>query len=333
MKPRSEIFDTYWNFAAERQRVFYRRLQGKAAPWTEDPILLRYKFCNSFRASDRVSQDLIRRIIYGNHLSQDPDDVLFRILLFRFFNQSETWTLLENLYGDPRLSNFDVDRWYKDMEAAGEGLFGSAYMLCGVKIFGYEKKHGNYLALVRSMIDDGILEKIKKASTFEEIYLTLNKYPLVGKFLAYQIATDINYSPVVDFPENSFTMAGPGAERGIQKVFEDVGGKSPEQVIHWMRERQEEEFTKRKIPLEVAWLWGRELQAIDIQNLFCETDKYCRVAFPDVKMQGKSKIKVNFKASGNKPELPFYPPKWGLNGKVSDVPRVEPVLEDTPFFL
>lgn len=331
MKPRAEIFDTYWNFAAERQRVFYRRLHGYSAPWTEDPVISKYKFCNAFRASDRVSQDLIRRIIYGEHLSQDPDDVLFRLLLFRFFNQSETWTLLEGLYGDPNLRVFDVDLWYRDMDT-GDGLFGPAYMLCGVKVFGYEKKHGNYLALVRSMIDDGILDRIKGAGSLEEIYRALNKYTLVGKFLAYQIATDINYSSVVDFPENSFTMAGPGAERGIKKVFEDVGRATPEDVIVWMRDRQEEEFTKRGIPLDLAWLWGRPLQSIDIQNLFCETDKYCRVAFPDVEMSGKSKIKTNFKVTA-KPDAPFYPPKWGLNERVSVLPEVEPVRDSsTPFF-
>ena len=34
--------------------------QGPEGPWTEDPILDRYKFCNTYRAADRVSQYLIR---------------------------------------------------------------------------------------------------------------------------------------------------------------------------------------------------------------------------------------------------------------------------------
>ena len=37
------VFDTYWKFAAERQRIFFRRLEGPpAAPGTADPILGRF---------------------------------------------------------------------------------------------------------------------------------------------------------------------------------------------------------------------------------------------------------------------------------------------------
>src|SRR3989344_7876486 len=175
LKPRQEIFDTYWQFAAERQRVFYRRQLGHPAPWTNDKILLEFRFCNAFRAADRVSQYLIRHIIYGEHLSKRPEDIVFRCLLFRFFNQSETWDLLEKLYGDPCLANFDVDRWYKDMDT-GMGLFGSAYMLCGIKTHGYPKKHGNYLGLVQDMVRDGLTQKILEAKSLETIYRELNKY-------------------------------------------------------------------------------------------------------------------------------------------------------------
>ena len=35
------VFDTYWHFAAERQRIFRRRVRGEPAPWTNDPVLSR----------------------------------------------------------------------------------------------------------------------------------------------------------------------------------------------------------------------------------------------------------------------------------------------------
>jgi len=327
IKPRPEVFDAYWELAAERQRMFYRRQHGYSAPWTEDEILANHRFCNAFRASDRVSQYLIRHVIYGKHLSQEPEDVIFRCLLFRFFNSVETWALLERLYGDPKLSNFDVPKWYQDMDV-GQGLFNAAYMTCGVKVFGYDKKHGNYLALVKSMVDEGVVTDILAAPDLKYVYDKLRPYKLVGNFLAYQIATDINYSPLGGLDDNSFTMAGPGAERGIKKVFEDTGGKTPEEVIVWMRERQEEEFTKRGIPLEIAWLWGHALQNIDIQNLFCETDKYCRVRFPHLDEGDKpKKIKQNFKADPHTPPALFYPPKWGINSKLGELPEVSSVSE------
>ncbi|HEY1835707.1 MAG TPA: nucleotide kinase domain-containing protein [Candidatus Saccharimonadales bacterium] len=47
--PRERIYDLYWYFAAERQRIFTSRIMGKQALWTDDPILAEYKFCNVYR--------------------------------------------------------------------------------------------------------------------------------------------------------------------------------------------------------------------------------------------------------------------------------------------
>src|SRR5579871_3589055 len=48
----SEVYDTYWRFAAERQSIFFRRTRGTPPPWTTDPVLATYKFTNAYRASD-----------------------------------------------------------------------------------------------------------------------------------------------------------------------------------------------------------------------------------------------------------------------------------------
>jgi hypothetical protein len=59
------VFDTYWRFAAERLAMFYRRYSNPIGPWTSDPILRTYRFTNSYRAADRVSQYLIREVQAG----------------------------------------------------------------------------------------------------------------------------------------------------------------------------------------------------------------------------------------------------------------------------
>jgi hypothetical protein len=59
------VFDTYWSFAAARQALYEARLRGAAPPWTSDPILRRHRFTNCYRAADRVSQFLIRRVAYA----------------------------------------------------------------------------------------------------------------------------------------------------------------------------------------------------------------------------------------------------------------------------
>ena len=126
--------------------------------------------------------------------------------------------------------------------------------------------------------------------------------------MAYQLAIDINYSELCDFDESEATVAGPGALRGIAKCFSDRAELDPDQMILWMTERQDAEF--ERLGIDFPGLFGRPLQAIDIQNLFCEVDKYSRVAFPDLK-SNRSRIKTRFRPSGPL-ALPFFPPKWGL---------------------
>ena len=319
MQVRQAIFDTYWRFAAMRQEVFFNKLKNVRPPWTSDPILNTYKFCNAYRVSDRVSQYLIKNVIYDENKSQNEEEVLFRILLFKIFNKIETWEYLESKIGDYiTLSNFNLEGYSNILQEAmniGYVIYTSAYMSCASKEFGYDKKHQNHLALIDKMVvKDRVINPIVKAKSLEEIFHILESYPLLGKFMAYQLATDINYSEVINFDDNSFTIAGPGAERGINKCFIDTKGKSYADVIYWMTENQENEF--QRLGLNFKSLWGRPLQAIDCQNLFCETDKYCRAAFPDLKSNRK-KIKAKFTATPQPIDY-FYPPKWCINDQVQE---------------
>ena len=65
MKKRQEVYDLYWYFACERQNIFWKKINGESAPWTNDKILQEYKFCNSYRVNDRVSQYLLKNVIYN----------------------------------------------------------------------------------------------------------------------------------------------------------------------------------------------------------------------------------------------------------------------------
>lgn len=137
-----------------------------------------------------------------------------------------------------------------------------------------------------------------------------------GDFMSYQISIDLNYSDLIDFSENEFTKAGPGALRGISKVFENLGDYTPADVIRWMVDRQEDAFESLDLPFN--GLWGRRLHAIDCQGLFCETDKYCREAAPEL-TSARKRIKARFSITPDPIEL-FFPPKWGINHKLPELP-------------
>jgi hypothetical protein len=316
MIPRKEVFDSYWRFAAKRQDVFFNRLIGKPKPWSDDLILNEYKFCNVYRASDRVSQFLIRNVIYPQDKEEySSEDVVFRILLFKIFNKVETWQHFEKEFKKITLKNFDFEKFASSLDKMqlSEPIYTPAYMSCANKAFGFDKKHYNHLALIKKMcVEDNISQDILSAKSFEQVYSKIKSYPLMGNFMAYQLATDLNYSEVVDFSENDFTTIGPGSIRGIKKCFIDLEGEDEVDVIKWMQKNQRKEF--KKLGLNFKDLFGREMQLIDCQGLFCETDKYSRVAFPGLKSERK-RIKAKFSAGVNRIEY-FFPPKWKINDRM-----------------
>jgi hypothetical protein len=312
----THVFDTYWRFAVERQNVLFRRLEGMKAPWTPDPILAAFKFTNAYRAADRVSQYLIRKVIYSG--DNDPADVLLRVLLFKLFNKIETWELIEHTHGCVSVATFDVDRLDRTLNAAlsaGASIYSAAYIMpSGPAEIRQPRKHRMHLELIRSALRGGLATRVENAKSMAELYALLLALPSIGPFLAYQFATDLNYGPFVNFSEMDFVVPGPGAYDGIKKCFSSLGDYSAAEAIRWVADRQEEEFKKRD--LRFKSLWGRPLQLIDCQNLFCEVDKYSRVAHPEVLgYSGRTRIKQKFQAKAESIDM-WFPPKWQINDRI-----------------
>ena len=311
---RPDVYRTYWAFAAERQRIFEARLTGDWTPSTEDPILARHRFCNVFRAADRVSQHLIRTAAFG-----EPDlleeDLFLRIVLHRLFCRPSTWELLEREFGRIDAEHFspdDYDRVLEDARVRGAKLYTGAYILSAAAAYGFARKHRNHLALLQAMLSDGVPERIARAGSFKDVYEELRNWPLIGPFMAYQLAIDLNYSPLLSFSENGFTMPGPGAERGLAKVFVSLGDLSPAEGVHWLVEQQDR--VSEELGIDSPTLFGRPLHAIDCQNLLCEVDKYCRVAFPALS-SNRSFIKQRY-SPDPEPYRLYFPPEWGINERV-----------------
>lgn len=313
------VYDTYWQFAVKRQEVFFNRMQDKEFPWTDDVIIQKYKFTNVYRASDRVSQYLIKHVIYDDG-KYSPEDQCFRILFFKLFNKIETWEYMKNALDEITYSSYEYERYNQLLTEKiynNEKIYSAAYIMpSGKNCFGYEKKHQNNLKLLEYMMKTGLSQKIAKARKLQELYEILLDYPTLGFFLAYQFAIDINYSELCDFNEMSFVVAGPGAKNGIHKCFGDLKGYVYEDVIKYVAEKQDEEFAKRG--LKFKNLFGRKLQLIDCQNLFCEVDKYARVAHPNIcGVNDRKRIKQQYVNRNLERIEYFYPPKWGLNDKIN----------------
>lgn len=312
------VYDTYWQFACERQKVYFNRLNESPLPWTDDPIINVHKFTNAYRASDRVSQYLIKNVIYRSDLPSSDEEVFFRTILFKLFNKIETWELLEHTLGAITYKDYKFEVYDLILKQAmknGGRIYSAAYIMPpGSKAFGYPQKHQNHLSLLQKMMSDQLPKQLSNTKKMQQAFELIKSYPTIGDFLAYQFVTDINYSEITDFSEMEFVVPGPGARDGLRKCFKDHAGFSEPELIRLMADRQEEEF--ERLGINFKSLWGRQLQLIDCQNLFCEVDKYSRIAHPNIAgISGRTRIKQKYSYTGPI-EIPWFPPKWQINDKI-----------------
>lgn len=316
------VFDSYWKFAAERQKIYFKRLNKERRPWTEDKILLEHKFTNAYRACDRVSQYLIHEVIYQGN--QDINEVFFRTILFKIFNKIQTWEYLVHSLREVTYENYTFDKYDEllmNAIEANERIYSAAYIMpSGKSAFGFDKKHRNNLRLLEKMLEDDVPNRLAESNSMADGYKLLLSYPTLGPFLAYQFITDINYSNITNYSEMEFVVPGPGALDGIAKCFSDYGNYKEDEIIRMVCEDQDTHFERLGIDFES--LWGRSLQLIDCQNLFCEISKYSRAAHPEFKgLAGRTRIKQKYTWSGNL-NNPWFPPKWKINKKIKSSKHV-----------
>ncbi|WP_455537571.1 nucleotide kinase domain-containing protein, partial [Prevotella koreensis] len=149
--PNDRVLRYYFYFMQERMNIFWRKCAGKDV-LTKDPILKEYKFTNVYRACDRVSQYLIRNVIYKDFEKYTPEDVILRVLVFKIFNKIETWEYLQKEYGEITMNHFNVEHigTLLSLRRNSYPVFNNAYMMTGSdRKYDYLRfKHEKWLAMV-----------------------------------------------------------------------------------------------------------------------------------------------------------------------------------------
>lgn len=328
IKPNEKVFKYYFYFIQERMNIFWNKYEENY-PLTRDPTLQYYKFTNVYRAMDRVSQYLIKNVIYSDEKFSDKD-ILFRITVFKIFNKPETWEYLESEIGEISLENFNLKHINNALLArkVSNPIFNNAYMMTGThSSYNYlDYKHEKWLQMVKDeLIGQSVFDKIIDATSLSDTFDHLRGCSFIGDFLAYQYAIDMNYSNVINFSEDSFVKAGIGSIRGIKKCFGNTSSAkySNEDIIRFTQDNFDYYQAKFEYN-DFNPLFGRSPTLIDLQNCFCETDKLLRVKMPDLQVQNK-RIKQRYKETPKPLEL-FFPPKWNINNNIerlSLAPRAE----------
>lgn len=312
---RDKAFKYYFHFMEKRMDIFWSKYEDRKYPWTDDTILRKHKFTNVYRACDRVSQYLIKNVIYNAQQNYSDQDLFLRILVFKVFNRIDTWEYIEQKTGGLCVKTFDVDRLSKLLadRIDSQPIFNSAYLMTGShhSYKQYVSKHERWLRMIeKEFVKGHLTSKMLQAKSMQQIFDYFSSCPFIGGFLAYQYTIDLNYSELIDFDENDFVKAGIGAIRGIKKCFVNLGKYSYEDVIKHTYDNLDN-YRQRYSFSNFKNLFGREPTLIDLQNCFCETDKYLRVQMPELNLEN-TRIKQIYRRSGPLIEY-YFPPKWKLN--------------------
>ncbi|MBO7551081.1 MAG: hypothetical protein J6T62_06120 [Fibrobacter sp.] len=316
IQPNEEILKYYFYFIQERMNVFWHKLNGESN-LTEDPILKKYKFTNVYRACDRTSQYLIKNVIYKDISAYSAEDVLLRILIFKIFNKIETWDYLSKALPEPiTIKSFDPHFISQILSKRQKNypIFNNAYMMTGShQLYNYlSSKHEKWLTMVKKeFIDTSTFSRILEISSLGKLFNLLRAKSFLGDFLAYQYSIDFNYSPFINFSENSFVKAGIGAIRGIKKCFKSNGNNFEDAIIYV--HENFDDLQKKYGYTEFKPIPGHLPTLIDLQNCFCETDKYLREKKPELVVDN---VRIKQKYTPQKKSLClFFPPKWNVGDK------------------
>jgi len=277
-----EELDRYTYWIEERERIRHLKEDLKQdPPWTEDPILKEFKFCQVFREDDRTTRWF--RTHMREPLRNSPE-VFMATIAFRFFNLIETGrTLLDN--------NLHID-W--DRPKAIEEIKKNPKWITGAYIVKSPNRMDKVTGVtecVSHLWDDreNIIKQLESFTTLEEAWKFLMQYPYIGPFVSYEMVTDLRHTYLLENATDicSWGNPGPGAMRGLNRLT----GRPLE-------------FCKR------SWDWHSEMldlydwcsQKLDLSKLnypfemreveggLCEFDKYSRI----LKGQGRTRSVYNY---------------------------------------
>ena len=258
-------------YMEERHAIYLKRAAGEEKPWTQNPILQQYRFCNVYRELDKVTV-WVREHIREVYL--DHPNLWFMLCIARQINHTDTLEELMETRGAWPLVGYNataLKRVLRSRKARGEKVYTGAYMLnCNwhPKWSGDRDKATFTADLVlQSTWDAGP----PRFTSLEECAEDLSKGHGWGTFMAAQVVADLKHTRhLLHAPDwRDWAASGPGSRRGLNIVCgREV--EEPWREAEWLGKIQElKELVNRR------WSY-QHLCAQDVQNNLCEFSKYVR---------------------------------------------------------
>lgn len=252
-------------FIKEREAIRVKKEAGKPRPWTKDPILAMYRFCNVRREDDKVTRWLAANWRQPNEFAPD---LWFAFCVARMaVNYIPTMEQLG--FPVPWKPKHFINILHSRRDT-GAGVYGPAYMI-GTQ--GNAGDKAEFLAhkLLAPLWNDRAKIRPRDTDTLDSFCNRLLPYYAVGTFTSAQVVADIKYAPPLALASDWYTWAspGPGSKRGLNRVC----GKPVD--TPWPGNTWHEWLADLHVEIDAA-LPQLGLHAQDVQNCLCEFDKYER---------------------------------------------------------
>lgn len=256
-------------FIVERETVRQLRERGSPWPWTSDPILQQFRFCNVHREDDTVTRWIAEnwRTPYS-----DYKDVWHLMALARWFNEPRTLGRYQHYNKKfPAWSRAVLESSTAEQKSQGVRVFNPAYMIttAGVKQDKLEYLCDKLDLLWRRR--EGM--RPRSGDTLCSYQMLLSSFDGMGSFLAGQVVADLRYTAPLDAASDleTFACSGPGSRRGLARVV----GRHPH--FHWKEDEWRAVHYKLQVRVnQMLYRHKIKLHGQDLQNCLCEFDKYER---------------------------------------------------------
>jgi len=294
--------DRYVYWIEERERI--RRVKEEERlepPWTLDPILREFKFCQVYREDDRTTRWFREHI--REPLRNKPE-VLMATVIFRFFNLIETGhTLLDhNLHIE-----WDRLKAIEEVKKQPKWITGAYIVKTPNRM---DKVTGVAECITHLWVErERILKDFDHFKSLSDAWSYLLRFPYIGPFVSYELVSDLRHTYLLENAEDicSWANAGPGAMRGLNRLT----GRPLE-------------FCRR------SWDWNGEMQALykwctenidlsqfdkpfemrEVEGGLCEFDKYSRILHG----QGRTRSVYDY-SQKDRPLIEGYEKKNGKTKK------------------
>lgn len=283
----------FFSFIYDRQLIYHKKeILKQPRPWTNDPILDKYLFCNVYREKDRGTKYLINRVLSKDY---NLETKVFNTILYRFFNKSEFFDEYLSDVIDPFKFDFkQLEIEFDEMKKRKSSIFSSAYMICQVPVnkeHRWPDKHIQILFALEIIAKDitDFTNSIINAKTPEDVFNKLSEVKNFGAFTAYEVYCDLSYG-VIRFSDNDFVNIGPGCIPTMSNIMgKELTQEEARDVCYWLRDNQSIYFNK------LSEMYGKDWNLIACKESY---HPYPNLSIRSIEHSGCEYRKYNNLASG-----------------------------------